>query len=724
MVCAPCYPVKGGGLCSAFPRNGHDYDPGFTVDLYQSTSAFDQISIEGAGRIGGQQNQMRSKFACGGLHIVVVVRGTNEVRLYIDGKEEGTRPVTPAQTVMDELRIGARYYAGEERNYFNGEISQALLYNRALGEEERVALERLLQVSEQECNAGEHYAVEEQARRRAEFMKNRMKPPRIVQAWPSVEAYLQEEPGSPKPSALPIRTNIKDAIAIGMRHMNSLFDRDRDNEPFFYVNCMADGTGKMFHSVNIGIPHVVGRCLLACMMGEKATGIPFPEEGLQILERYCKSSFDNPDNLNSYFDPEKEGARCIEFHNMREGLYGLWALIAGRDSQWARDKAHAMLVTLDSVTDAEGRWSLDLIAQRGMKDRCFGVCVPNAARMVDPLLAYYDCTGDPLAMKLAGLYANQGLNTMFTTEGRFADMEKSSGHVHSITSSLSGIADYAVRTQNRPMLDACVSIMERGVPEYFSSWGWGDEVFPEHPADVVSRGEINQTGDVVRAALLLGNAGYPRFYDLAERYLRGMLLPVQHREAELREFLKDKENPADDSERDVVRRSVGGYAMQRPNDRMRPGDWPVSTLDITSGAVHAMSACYQQRVKVTEDSCTVNLLFDCDNDVVKIQSGLPLTGRVTFTARQAMKRFRLRVPDGVDPATLHAELNNKAHAFPMDGIYADVGALKPGDTGTITFDLPCRREKETVDGVEYTTTWIGNQIVEILPRGEVSPLPF
>lgn len=56
-----------------------------------------------------------------------------------------------------------------------------------------------------------------------------------------------------------------------------------------------------------------------------------------------------------------------------------------------------------------------------------------------------------------------------------------------------------------------------------------------------------------------------------------------------------------------VARSIGGFAMQRPNDRMREGDWPVSTLDITSGAVHAMSECYRLRTVADGKEYPVNL---------------------------------------------------------------------------------------------------------------------
>jgi len=724
VVCAPRQPAKGGALCSACPAKGDDFDPGFTVDLYQASSAFDQLSIEGAGRIGGQKDQMQSSYPCGGAHVVAVVRAQEELRLYIDGKLEGARPVTAATTRMDEFRIGARYFAGMERNYFHGEIAQVLLYGRALSEEQRATVEKLLAVSEEERTGGETQAAQEAKRLQEERMKNRMKAPKVVQAWPSVQAFLADNTPAHDLSAMPVRKDLHEAIVLGTQHLNSLYDRDRDNEPFFFSNCRADGTGKMFHSVNIGIPHVVGRCLVGSMEAELAAGVPFPAEGLPILERYLKSSFDNPDNLNSYFDPEKGGARFIEFHNMREGLYGLWAMAAGRNSAWAKETGHAMLETLDSITDAGGSWSVELLEKRGMKERSFGVAIPNTTRLVDPLLAWDECTHDPLAMKLAGLYARRGLETMYTPDGRFAPMDQSSGHVHSITSSLSGITAYAVRTGDKTMLEACCRIMDAGVPEYFSSWGWGDEVFPEHPADVPGRGEINQTGDVVRTALILGGAGYPRYYETAERYLRSMILPTQHLEAEMRAYLHDKENPADDSERDVLRRTVGGYAMQLPNARMRKGDWPLSTLDITSGAVHAMSECWRHRMDLQDGLATLNLLFDCDNDTVTVKSGLPFEGSIEFTARKPVKQFRIAAPGWLDAASVHAMLNGKPFETRAQSGYIELGALNSGDTGILNFDLPCKREKETVDGVEYTTTWIGSQIIEILPRGEVSPLPF
>ena len=56
--------------------------------------------------------------------------------------------------------------------------------------------------------------------------------------------------------------------------------------------------------------------------------------------------------------------------------------------------------------------------------------------------------------------------------------------------------------------------------------------------------------------------------------------------------------------------------------------------------------------------------------------------------------------------------------------YLAITALERGQIATITFGVPSKKETEIVDGVKYETKWIGNQIIEILPRGKVSPLPF
>lgn len=717
---APFSPCRGGGICSACPTGGNDYDPGFTLDLYNSNTKFDQINVEGAGRIGGQIDIMKDEFCHGGMRLVIVIRHKERVILYIDGKYQGERSVALASTNMTELRIGARHYDGRDTAFFHGDIALVMLYLRAIGEEERRAIESAYQVSETEKKAGESMM----SQMNSSIAEDRMKQPVVIQTWPNRNEYATNMGNITCIGVFPFRTDIREAAKLSVMHLCSLFDKDRDNEPFFYLNRNEDGTGKMHHSVNIGVPHVVGRCLLGGHIAEKYMSIPFPEEAWNILEHYCKESFNNDDNLNSYIDPAQNGLRIVEFHNMREGLYALWALIDGRKSGWASDKAHKMLITLDKITDENGCWSPKLVENIGASNRFTGLSTPNAARMVEPLLAYYDCSKDSLALKLAEKYAKNGLEVIYTSDGHFASMDRSSGHIHSITSSLSGITAFAIRINDKEMMDKCEHILEEGVPEYFSSWGWGDEVYPEHPADVISRGEINQTGDIIRTALMLAESGRTHYYDLAERYIRGMLLPVQHREKELGNILRENPHPSDDSERDIIMRSIGGYAMQLPNDRMRAGDWPISTLDITSGAVHALSEAFRQNVSCKQGVYAMNMGFGFEDLSLRLVSGLPAQGKVTIEAKKNVKGLRIRIPTWVDTETIRLEMNGAPVPVQRDGAYIQTGQLKAGTKGFISYELPCKVEKETVDHTEYTTTWIGNQIIDITPRGTQSPLPF
>ena len=163
--------------------------------------------------------------------------------------------------------------------------------------------------------------------------------------------------------------------------------------------------------------------------------------------------------------------------------------------------------------------------------------------------------------------------------------------------------------------------------------------------------------------------------------------------------------------------------MFLPNDRMRPGHWPLTTQDIISGAVHALCECWRHRCTVGPDAVRLNLLLDYEDNEIVIKSHLPLQGRVFFRTKAA-KTLRIRVPDWVDVATLQLTVEKKAAEVIIRNGYVEISDLAPESQGSLQFPIPCKVEEEIVDGTKYTTTWIGNQLVEIHPPGTVSPLPF
>jgi len=536
----------------------------------------------------------------------------------------------------------------------------------------------------------------------------------------------------------PIRTDLREAVALGVSGLTNSFDRDNNDEPYWDAYHRKDGTGQLRHDFDhvgkVTVPHAVGRCLWATMLAEETVGVPFPPEALEILTRYCRTCYDNKDHLNSYLDPRRGNERNLEFHSMREGLFGLVALMRGRNSQWARETADGMLLTIEKITSPEGHFSVELIARNmeivptyesilDLRTNGRLVDATTNGRLVDPLLEYYKFTKNPLALKLAGMYARATLESSYTPEGKFGPRKASGGHIHSITSSLAGITSYAAFTNNHEMLEKCRRIVDKGVPEYFSSWGWGDEFMPDDPYNVQSRGEVNQTGDVIRTALLLGQYVSAKYYELAERYTRSMLLPAQLREENLKEFLRENIHPRGDFERDVLKRTIGTYGFPLPNDRLREGDWAISTLDITSGAVHALCEVWRHRVTSDQQSIKVNLPFDYEGSDLKVVSQLPKEGRLEFSALTS-KNLLVRIPGWVDRKTLKLSVKGRPQLFSWSNGYMKVTDVHPGWKATLTFAVPHKQETEIVDGIKYQTKWVGNQIIEILPRGRVSPLPF
>ncbi len=69
-------------------------------------------------------------------------------------------------------------------------------------------------------------------------------------------------------------------------------------------------------------------------------------------------------------------------------------------------------------------------------------------------------------------------------------------------------------------------------------------------------------------------------------------------------------------------------------------------------------------------------------------------------------------------------VNRELSSLVFENNYAKVADLKAGDHGELSFSVPGKIDQETVNSVTYTTTWIGNQIINISPKGKVSPLPF
>ena len=136
-------------------------------------------------------------------------------------------------------------------------------------------------------------------------------------------------------------------------------------------------------------------------------------------------------------------------------------------------------------------------------------------------MKYYKATGYGAALDLAIALKDKALE-YFNENGDY-NSETFGGHTHSTTCVMSSLAQLAELTSDARLMGRVKAFYDNGLGEFSDPLGWviensGDEA----PAD---RGEINNSGDILETALILGRLGYPEYYDDAERILRCHILP-------------------------------------------------------------------------------------------------------------------------------------------------------------------------------------------------------
>ena len=159
------------------------------------------------------------------------------------------------------------------------------------------------------------------------------------------------------------------------------------------------------------------------------------------------------------------------------------------------------------------------------------------------------------------------------------------------------------------------------------------------------RGEINNSGDIVETALILGKHGYTDYYEDAERILRCHILPSQLRDIS---FIPEPSNPEGlDGKRDVAARHKGGFGFPAPyGHRSLDGDTVSFNMDIVGGGT--ASLCEAMRATAFSDAAghRVNLLFDHKTEAIEVQS--PYTNPVlTVTVKRPGPLF-VRLPSWVN----------------------------------------------------------------------------
>ena len=442
-------------------------------------------------------------------------------------------------------------------------------------------------------------------------------------------------------------TSIREAITLGCRTMSSVFNADDNHIPFFLASARPDA-GFGFHHF-LSECHVPGRHLNALLNAEDALGIHINEDVIEKHEKAARFSYSGPVALP--LNRNEIGGNLVNFaaHNVREGFYALYALVAYRDSSWAHDMAEASIAAIFDLWNPENGWDKQRL------EGALGLTLFDApfilgiARAMGPLVKYHRATGSASALHLATLLKDVAISKYFTPSGDY-DLELFGEHTHSVTCVMSSLAQLADATGDAALMNRVKAFYDNGLWQIRNELGWS----PENMRSDANRdmGEANNSGDILETALILGRWGYTDGYHDAERILRCHLLPSQLRDVS---FIQEPDNPnGEDAKRDVAQRHLGAFGFPTPYGHQAfDMEWVSFNLDIVGGAVASLCEAFREVTRSDTQRHRVNLLFDHETEALNIQSPYP-NGTLQITVKRAAP-VMIRMPPWVQAADIRVE---------------------------------------------------------------------
>ena len=409
-------------------------------------------------------------------------------------------------------------------------------------------------------------------------------------------------------------TDTRDAIGLGCQTMRSVFDADDDNIPFFNSQVLPEA-GLSFSTMH-SEAHVPGRHLNALLNAEDAVGIALEESAVENHAKAAFLSYSGPFRVP--LNRQERSGDVINFspHNIREGFHALYALAAYRDSEKAMALAEASIEEIFRLWEPEHGWDVETVERLGLGPLSMPTFIVGLARAIGPLVKLYRATGCEQALDLAVDLKDKAVNEYFQEDGVY-DRELFGTHTHSTTCVMSSLAQLAELTSDAGLMDRVRAFFDNGLWDIRDELGWVME--SSGPDANPDRGEVNNTGDIVETALILGRWGYPEYYQDAERILRGHLLPSQLRDVS---FIREPANPkGEDGKRDVAQRHIGAFGFPAPYGHHAIGLEIVKfNMDIVGGTVGSLCEAYREIVRSDDAGHWVNLLFDHETPSISVES--------------------------------------------------------------------------------------------------------
>ena len=437
-------------------------------------------------------------------------------------------------------------------------------------------------------------------------------------------------------------TDITDAIRLGCRMMSNVFNADDNDIPFFGSEVRPDPQLRFsgVHSES----HVPGRHLNALLNAEDASGISVDPDAIEKHANAAFFSYSGPIALPLNRTEIDGPANSFTTHNVREGFHALYSLVKYRNSDRAREIAENSIRDIFELFKPDSGWDFNRLENEYGIEVRENTFITGIARSIGTLVKYYRATGYGPALELAVILKEKTTREFFLESGAY-DRESFGSHTHSTTCVMSSLAQLADLLDDTQLLNRVKAFYDNGLWEIRDEIGWviensGDDTSPD-------RGEINNTGDIVETALILGRRGYTEYFEDAERITRCHILPSQLRD---NSFIEDPPNPHNiDGLRQVADRHLGGFGFPAPYGHAPLGSERISfNTDIVGGGVGSLCEVLREAVRTESSIHRVNLHFDLETDHIKVES--PYTNDCLRITVKSPGPLYVRIPTWVDPS--------------------------------------------------------------------------
>ena len=532
-----------------------------------------------------------------------------------------------------------------------------------------------------------------------------------------------------------LEIDLKRHLAVGVEFIINNLDERQNYIPFFHYELIQQPT--CIRHGPFDSPHVVGRFLDA--LGHCSRIIELPDEN-EIYDALAQQLYDSLERHESglpWNSPAPWQPDVAAMHNCREVVLGLLALWNWRADARAEPALRRLCRSILAAIGAGARFPGESLGPDGWTNAFSGILAPPPAttgRLIRPLVQYYRQSSDEIALALARRFAADNLDMAFDADGSIA--EAAGAHLHSITGTITGLIDYGILVADETIIERARRAFDVGMRPFRSSYGWAKEfrwapwlAEPLRAAGYagfdINRGEANNTGDLIEAALLLGQAGYPKYYEDADRMLRNHLLASQMVDTS---WVREAAGHEDDDEArfgSVARRARGGFCFGGINGLISyPEEAYQVNADLVGGALQAICESWEAIADVSENTVRVDLYYSKEDNAYSLTCPPPGPDPITLRLHEAAS-LQLRIPSWAQPAAVSLQINDMARSSAEDHIkdgYLGLSPLAPDSV--VKLWLPIRRETiaEVIGGERYEIDWHNDTVLGISPSARFQPL--